>query len=237
MVKVKICGITDIDDAYSAAELGVDALGFIFYPKSQRYVTPAKVKEIIRKLPHEIVRVGVFVNHEIEEVKEIARFCGLHLIQLHGDESPEYCAQFPMSSLIKAVSCQTEEEIRELRNYPVSAILVDARDAGQYGGTGKISDWRLAVKVKEIHPLILAGGLNRENIREAIERVRPQAVDINSGVEISPGRKDPNKIREIMKIVRETDAPPPQPSPSRGEGEGEGEGDRTIFQIFNGNKG
>ncbi len=205
MVKVKICGITNISDAYRAAECGVDALGFIFYPKSQRYVVPAKAKEMIQKLPPEIIRVGVFVNHEIQEVKEIAQFCGLNLIQLHGDESPEYCAQFPMSSLIKAVFCRTEEEIRELKNYPVAAILVDARDAGHYGGTGKNSDWRLAIKVKETHPLILAGGLHRENIREAIEMVRPQAVDINSGVEISPGKKDPGKIKEIIEIVRETD--------------------------------
>ncbi len=205
MVKVKICGITNINDACTAAECGVDALGFIFYPKSQRYVAPAKAKEMNQKLPSEIIRVGVFVNHEIQEVKEIAQFCGLNLIQLHGDESPEYCAQFPISSLIKAVFCQTEKEIQALRNYPVAAILMDARDAGHYGGTGKNSDWRLAIKVKETHALILAGGLNRENIREAIETVRPQAVDINSGVETSPGKKDPNKIREIMKIVRETD--------------------------------
>ena len=205
MVKVKICGITNIGDAYSAAECGVDALGFIFYPKSQRYIAPAKAKEMIQKLSPEIIRVGVFVNQEIHAVKEIVSFCGLHLIQLHGDESPEYCGQFPMSTLIKAVSCQTEKEIQELKNYPVAAILVDAREAGHYGGTGKNSDWRLAIKVKEKHPLILAGGLNRENIREAIERVRPQAVDINSGVETSPGKKDPHKIREIMEIIRATD--------------------------------
>ena len=138
MVKVKICGVTNIGDAYSAAECGVDALGFIFYPKSQRYVAPAKAKEMIQKLPSEIIRVGVFVNHEIQEVKEIAQFCGLNLIQLHGDESPEYCSQFPMSSLIKAVFCRTEEGIRELKNYPVAAILMDARDAGIFGGRGKI---------------------------------------------------------------------------------------------------
>jgi phosphoribosylanthranilate isomerase len=205
MIRVKICGITHIGDAYMAAESGADALGFIFYPKSQRYVAPAKAKEIIQKVPCEIITVGVFVNHEIQEVKEIAQFCSLNMIQLHGDESPEYCAQFPMSSLIKAVSCQTEKEIQELKNYPVAAILMDAREAGHYGGTGKNSYWRLAIKVKETHPLILAGGLNRENIREAIERVRPQAVDINSGVEISPGKKDPHKIREIMEIIRSTD--------------------------------
>jgi phosphoribosylanthranilate isomerase len=205
MVEIKICGITNISDAFIAAECGADALGFIFYPQSQRYVVPAKAKEIIQKLPCEISKVGVFVNHEIEEVKEIAQFCGLDLIQLHGDEPPEYCAQFPMSSLIKAVSCQTEEEVRELRNYPVGAVLMDARDSGHFGGTGKISDWRLAIMVKEGHPLILAGGLNKENIRKAVETVRPQAVDINSGVEISPGKKDPRKITEIVRMVREID--------------------------------
>jgi phosphoribosylanthranilate isomerase len=205
MVEVKICGITNISDAYFAAEYGVDALGFIFYPKSQRYVVPERAKEIIQKLPREIIKVGVFVSHEIHEVKEIVKFCGLNLIQLHGDEPPEYCNQFPISSLIKAVSPRIEEDIQKLKNYPVRAILVDAWGPGHYGGTGKNSDWRLAIKIKEIHPLILAGGLNNGNIRKAIETVRPQAVDINSGVEISPGNKDPDKLREIIEIVRETD--------------------------------
>jgi phosphoribosylanthranilate isomerase len=204
MVEVKICGIANINDAYIAIKYGADALGFIFYPKSQRYVAPAKAKEIIQELPYEIVKVGVFVNQEIHKVKEIAKFCSLNLIQLHGDESPEYCAQFPKSSLIKAVSCRLEEDIRKLRNYSVRAILVDGREQGNYGGTGQNSDWRLAIKVKEMHSLILAGGLNKENIRKAIETVRPQAVDINSGVEISPGKKDPEKIKEIIAILHET---------------------------------
>jgi len=205
MVEVKICGITNISDAYMAVECGAEALGFIFYPKSQRYVVPEKAKEIIQKLPYKIIKVGVFVNQEIQEVKEIAKFCGLNLIQLHGDESHEYCSQFPISSLIKAVSPRVEEDIRKLKYYSVRAFLVDEREPGHYGGTGKNSDWRLAIKVKEAYPLILAGGLNKENIREAIETVRPQAVDINSGVEISPGKKDHNKIREVIEIVRETD--------------------------------
>jgi len=205
MVEVKICGITNISDAYIAVECGAEALGFIFYPKSQRYVVPEKAKEIIQKLPYKIIKVGVFVNQEIQEVKEIAKFCGLNLIQLHGDESPEYCSQFPTSSLIKAVSPRGEEDIRKLKNYSVRAFLVDEREPGHYGGTGKNSDWKLAIKVKETHPLILAGGLNKENIREAIKTVGPQAVDINSGVEILPGKKDHNKIRKIIEIVRETD--------------------------------
>ena len=205
MVKVKICGVTNISDAYSAAECGVDALGFIFYPKSQRYIQPEKAKEMIQRLPCEVIQTGVFVNQEIQEVKEIAKFCDLSLIQLHGDESPQYCSQFPISSLIKAVSLRTEEDLLSLKNYPVGAVLVDAYEPGCYGGTGRISNWRLAIKVKETHPLILAGGLNTENIREAIETVRPQAVDINSGVEISPGKKDHNKMGKIIRIIRDVE--------------------------------
>jgi phosphoribosylanthranilate isomerase len=203
MINVKICGITNISDARVAVESGADALGFNFYPKSKRYVLAEKAREIIQKLPGEVTRVGVFVNQEIWEVKEIARFCDLNLIQLHGDESPQYCSQFPTSSLIKAVSPRTEKDIFKLKDYPVRAILVDAYEPGCFGGTGKISDWKLAIRIKETHPLILAGGLNAENIRQAIEAVRPHAVDINSGVEISPGRKDHDKMREIIGIVRE----------------------------------
>jgi phosphoribosylanthranilate isomerase len=167
-------------------------------------ITPERAKEIIQKIPGSIGRVGVFVNQEIQAVKEIVSFCGFHLIQLHGDESPQYCAQFPNSSLIKAVSLWPEE-IQRLENYAVRAILVDAHEPGYYGGTGKNSDWVLASKVKETHPLILAGGLKKENIKRAIETVGPHAVDINSGVETSPRKKDPHKIREIMEIIRATD--------------------------------
>ncbi len=205
MIRVKICGITNIGDAYWAAEFGADALGFIFYPKSPRYIAPEKVRGIIQKIPGSMGRVGVFVNQEIQAVKEIMSFCGLRLIQLHGDESPQYCARFPRSALIKTVSVCTEEEVRKLENYPVRTILVDARKPGCYGGTGKNSDWTLAMKVKGKHPLILAGGLNKENIKRAIETVKPCAVDINSGVETSPGKKDPHKIREIMEIIRAAD--------------------------------
>jgi phosphoribosylanthranilate isomerase len=205
MVEIKICGITNINDAYVAIKCGADALGFIFYSKSQRYVMPERAKEIIQKLPYEIIKVGVFVNHEIHEVKEIAKFCGLNLIQLHGDETPEYCDHFQTSSLIKAVSLRAKEDIQKLNGYCVKAILVDAREPGHYGGTGKNSDWSLAKKLKEAYPLILAGGLHRGNIRKAIETVRPQAVDINSGVEISPGKKDLQRVKEIIAMVRETD--------------------------------
>lgn len=205
VARVKICGITNVSDAYAAVECGANALGFIFYQKSQRYVSPKKAKEMIERLPWAMIKVGVFVNQEVEEVKEITNYCGLNLVQLHGDESPQYCSQFPVSSLIKAVSPRTEKDVLKLKKYHVRAILADARKPGCYGGIGKITNWRLAIKVKEIHPLILSGGLNSENIREAIETVRPQAVDVNSGVEISPGKKDPDKIRKLIEIVRDTE--------------------------------
>jgi len=202
MIEVKICGITNINDARRAVESGADALGFIFYPSSPRSISPERARGMIQKLPVGVTKVGIFVNQEVREVKETAAFCGLKLIQLHGDESPRYCSQFQASSLIKAVCPRTEQDVSSLREYSVRAVLMDHREPGRYGGTGKAPDWRLASRVNEIYPLILAGGLNKDNIGEAIEAVRPQAVDINSGVEISPGRKDYLKMREIIEIVR-----------------------------------
>lgn len=205
MIGIKICGMTNIGDALSAVESGADALGFIFYPKSKRYVRPETAKELIRKLPREVAKVGVFVNGKVREVKEISRFCGLNFVQLHGDESFRYCGRFPTASLIKAFSPRTEEDVFKLKRYSVRAILVDAHEPGTYGGTGHMSDWSLALKIKERHTLILAGGLNTENIRQAIEAVGPHGVDINSGVEKLPGKKDQKRMRTIIRIVRETE--------------------------------
>jgi phosphoribosylanthranilate isomerase len=202
MAEIKVCGITNLEDASYAAECGADALGFNFYAKSPRYVKPERAKEIIGEVPYGITKVGVFVNHDPLEVKRTVELCGLDLVQLHGDESSEYCGQFPSALLIKAFSPRGGGDLRGLSSYPVRAILVDAYDPLLYGGTGKRSDWRIAVKVKETHLLIIAGGLNTNNIREAIEVVSPHAVDINSGAESSPGRKDPEKVRKIVEIVR-----------------------------------
>lgn len=204
MTEIKICGITNLDDASFAAECGVDALGFNFFSKSPRYVAPERAKEIIERIPESITKVGVFVNHDTLEVKKIVGFCGLDLVQLHGDESSEYCRQFPRSLLIKAFSPRREADLQKVRTYPVRAILVDAYDPLRYGGTGKRSDWGIAVKVKKTHLLIIAGGLSADDIQEVIEIVSPHAVDINSGVESSPGRKDPEKVRKIVEIVRRT---------------------------------
>ncbi|MEA1970827.1 MAG: phosphoribosylanthranilate isomerase, partial [Thermodesulfobacteriota bacterium] len=152
MTEIKICGMTNIEDARFAAESGVDALGFIFYPKSPRYVQPKTAWDIIRKLPPEVAKTGVFVNHDTQDIKEIMEYCGLNFIQLHGNESPEYCRYFPESVIIKALSPRTEEDLNILEEYQARAILVDTYAPEKHGGTGKISNWELAVKIKKRRP-------------------------------------------------------------------------------------
>jgi phosphoribosylanthranilate isomerase len=201
MTAIKICGITNIEDARFAAASGADAIGFIFHAPSPRYVTPERAKEIIEKLPHGITKVGVFVNMDSEEVKKIIVLCGLDMVQLHGAESPAYCRQFPRAQVIKAIALRGEDDLAQLRHYAVRAILVDAYDPKRHGGTGERADWGLAAKVKEQHPLILAGGLTMANIQEAIACVSPDAVDVNSGVESAPGKKDHIKVKEIIELV------------------------------------
>jgi phosphoribosylanthranilate isomerase len=198
---IKICGITNIEDACFAAASGADAIGFIFHAPSPRYVTPERAKEIIEKLPHGITKVGVFVNHDAKEVKKIMTLCSLDMVQLHGAESPAFCRRFPRSQVIKALALRGEDDLAQLREYPIKAMLVDAFDPQRHGGTGEKADWALAARVKELHPLILAGGLSLTNIQEAIELVSPDAVDINSGVESAPGRKDHAKVKEIIELV------------------------------------
>jgi phosphoribosylanthranilate isomerase len=143
------------------------------------------------------------VNHDVAEVKETIDFCGLDLVQLHGDESPAYCGQFPQSQVIKAFAPRTEDDLATVKKYHVKAILVDAHDPVRYGGTGEQADWRLAAKVKATHPLILAGGLSIANIQEAIEHASPHAVDINSGAELAPGKKDHQKVKAIIDLVHQ----------------------------------
>ena len=202
MTQIKICGITNIDDALCAASCGADAVGFIFHPASPRYIAPERAKEIIAALPAELVKVGVFVNREAEDVAQTVEDCGLDLIQLHGDESPEYCRRFPPERVIKAVFPRTPEDLRALVAYDVRAFLADFREAGRYGGTGKRADWVLAEMLGKTHPLILAGGLCIENIGEALAAVAPGAVDINSGCERTPGIKDHDRMKRIIGLIR-----------------------------------
>jgi phosphoribosylanthranilate isomerase len=202
MTQIKICGITSRTDALTAAGCGADALGFIFYEASPRHVTPETARMICGDLPKRVVRVGVFVNEDASKVIEIVDFCGIDLIQLHGDEPPDYCRRFPAERLIKAVAFHGDGDPAALADYAVRAILLDHREIGRYGGTGKQSDWNLAGRIKALYPLILAGGLHEGNIEEAIRTVAPDAVDLNSGVEQSPGKKDPGKIKKIVEIIR-----------------------------------
>lgn len=201
-MEIKICGITNMEDAFAAAHCGADALGFIFFRNSPRYVSPEAAKAIIADLPEEIIRVGVFVNMDAGEVDGIREFCGLDLIQLHGDETPDYCRLFPPEVLIKAVSPRSEADLRLLAAYPVRALLADYRAGSRYGGTGMPADWPLAAKMAKMRPLVLAGGLSTETVGPAIAAVAPLAVDINSGVERAPGEKDPEKMKAIVRIVR-----------------------------------
>ena len=205
MTQVKICGITNKEDALCAAGCGAAALGFIFYPPSPRYIKPVDARKIISVLSDELVKVGVFVNEKSEEIKRVMKYCALDMIQLHGDESPEFCRAFPASRVIKAVELKNDDDLNRALDYDVAALLVDSRHAGLYGGTGKKANWKLACRTKNKKPLILSGGLNEGNIAEALQMVAPAALDINSGMELSPGKKDHAKLARIFNIIQAAD--------------------------------
>jgi len=201
-VKVKVCGITSLEDALAAAGEGVDALGFNFYPPSPRYVDPETVRGIIAHLPPFVARVGLFVNvPEPREVDRIARAATVQVLQLHGDETPEYCRELSAWPLVKVLRIGEGSVPGGFERYPVSAFLLDARDENLFGGTGRTFDWGLAAQVHRLRPIILAGGLNPRNVADAIRTVRPYAVDVCSGVERSPGKKDPSELRAFMREV------------------------------------
>ncbi len=197
MVKVKICGNTTLDDTMAAVEAGADAVGFVFYAKSPRAVDPKAAAAIIARLPPFVTPVGVFVNEDLSVVRRVMRECGLPLVQLHGDESPQYCAELGRAAL-KAVRVRDRRDLERLALYQVGGIVLDAFVEGTPGGTGVTVDWTLACEAKAPVPLILAGGLTPGNVTEAIRRVRPYGVDVSSGVEASPGKKDHAKVRAFI---------------------------------------
>lgn len=205
-VRVKICGVRDLEEARAAFEFGADALGFNFWPKSPRYVTPDVARSIIEKLSPLISCIGVFVNEDSQRVIEIASGVRLDAVQLHGDELPEYCAQLRGLKLIKAFRVNEDFDLTEIKRYEISSVLLDTKVKNNYGGTGERFDWRIAVQAKRFAPIIIAGGLNAENIDEAIRFVRPMAVDVCSGVEAEPGRKDISKMREFMSAVKQANS-------------------------------
>jgi phosphoribosylanthranilate isomerase (EC 5.3.1.24) len=202
MAKIKICGITNLNDALAAVKLEVDALGFVFYPPSPRAILPDKAKRIRQEIPPFTLCVGVFVNESQEKVLNVAKECRLDALQFHGNESPEYCAFFPDFKVIKSFPLKDRSDLDIIPRYPVQAILIDAYDPRHYGGTGKKANRELAQAAKGFGPLILAGGLDETNVEEAIREVNPYAVDVSSGVELSPGIKDPAKLRRFVEMVR-----------------------------------
>lgn len=203
MVKVKICGITNLEDARQAVAAGADALGFVFYPPSPRCLDPVVAHAIIAELPPFVTCVGLFVNEQPERVLEIACSCGLDVIQLHGDETPRQC-NYPPFRVVKALRVNGQKP-EGIDDYAVSALLLDALVPGEYGGTGQLGDWQLAARLAKERTVILAGGLTPENIATAVKTVRPYAVDVSSGVESRPGRKDPRKVAAFIRSAKETD--------------------------------
>jgi len=201
MVRIKICGITNIEDALLVSKLGADALGFVF-ADSPRKIDVETVEEINSALPPLISRVGVFVNEKAETVKAIASRCRLDILQFHGSESPAYCANF-FQRVVKAFRVKDFCDLNTLNEYDVDAFLLDAFVEGKLGGTGKGFNWEIAKKAKDFgKPIILSGGLNPKNVVEAVNFVQPYAVDVSSGVEERPGKKDPGKIRSFIETCR-----------------------------------
>ena len=203
MVRVKICGVTNWSDAKLAMDAGANALGFNFYPPSPRYVTPAQGRRIVSRLPARVEAVGVFVDEPFAVVDEIARAVDLDFVQLHGNESPEMVADFAHSyRVIKAFRVRPDFRAAVLGRYgEAAAFLLDGFSRRAAGGTGKPFDWRIARQAKRYGRIILAGGLRPENVAQAILEVRPYAIDVCSGVEAKPGRKDPKRLRELMRQV------------------------------------
>jgi phosphoribosylanthranilate isomerase len=203
-IKIKICGITNYDDAKIAVSLGVDALGFIFYQKSPRYIHPIAARDIIRKLPPFVAKVGVFVDDTEETIRAVFGQCGIDTVQLHGNETPQFVQRLSCA-VIKAFAVKPGFDVSELSQYQVAGYLLDtwSDTPGLHGGSGKTFDWSIACDAAQRYPnVILAGGLNPSNIRDALENVQPYAVEFNSGVEIKPGVKNHYKMRDAVAIVK-----------------------------------
>jgi phosphoribosylanthranilate isomerase len=204
MTLIKICGITNLEDALVSIEAGAHALGFNFYHASPRYIDPVAARQIIEQIPANVLTVGVFVNEEHpSQVEKIANEAGVAALQLHGDESPDYCEALLDRFVIKALSVRSNFQPERAREYKVQAIMLDAFNENARGGTGQTIDWSMAREIRELVPrLFLAGGLSPENIAEAISVVQPYAVDACSRLEVRPGKKDHERLRAFTKAVR-----------------------------------
>lgn len=205
MTKIKVCGIKSKADAWMCLEIGVDALGFVFVNESPRKIEPQEAQKIINDLPPFVISVGVFTNRVKDEVEEIANLCKLDILQFHGDESPEYCASFNRK-VIKAFRIRSSDDINRLVEYKVPAYLLDSYEEERLGGTGRTFEWSLAAEATKYGHIVLAGGLTPENVNRAISIVRPYAVDISSGIEDTPGKKNKVKLAEFIRQVQNADS-------------------------------
>ncbi len=201
-VTVKICGITSVEDAQAVEQAGADAVGLMFYEGSPRHIALEQAKAIVDSLSNTIVRVGVFVNSEESFVRQAMEICTLNMLQFHGDETPEYCARFEIMTL-KAIRVSDESSLKEMERYSADGFLLDAFSENSLGGTGETFNWELAKRAtKSGRPIFLAGGLTSENVAEAVKAVRPFAVDVSSGVESEPGKKDAAKVRAFVAAAK-----------------------------------
>ena len=201
---IKICGITNLDDANAAVDAGADALGFMFYRSSKRFIEVSVARSLVEQLPARIAKAGVFVNPTDAEVHEVIAATGIDTLQFHGEETPEFCSRFRPLRIWKAFRMESAESLRVVRRFPeADAWLLDSHVAGNHGGTGHGFDWDLAITAKlKGRPVILAGGLNPDNVAAAVAHVQPFGIDVSSGVESSPGKKDHGKIAAFIAAAR-----------------------------------
>lgn len=201
MIRVKICGITTIEDALFCIAEGVCALGFNFYLKSPRYIDPLKANEIIRQLPPFVSAVGLFVNEDINSVENIIKLSGIDTVQFHGDETADYCRHFKGIRIIKAFRIKKKDDMKIIFGYDVNGYLLDSYHPRLYGGTGLAFSWDILKSLSNKDRIIVAGGIKPDNVANLLQNVTPYGIDICSGVEKKPGLKDKTKIKEMMKIV------------------------------------
>jgi len=204
LVKVKICGITNLEDAQASIEAGCDGLGFVFYKKSRRYINPKKTKEILQKISPLVKKIGVFVNEKEVKIRNITEELKLDMLQFHGDESPDFCKRFKGYKVIKAFRIKDKSSLKSFKKYDAWGSLFDSYQKGIFGGTGKKFDWKivksLGVGRKNI---FISGGLNTRNVKKVIQTLHPDWVDVSSSVEIRPGKKDIKKVKRFIKTVKD----------------------------------
>jgi len=210
MIPTKICGITNLEDARLAVDLGASAIGFIFYPPSPRFIEPSEAKVIIQSVGDRVCTVGVFVNNDVETINWISREVGLDMVQLSGDEAPEDLRGITLP-IIKTLHVDGEFDVAVAVNYPAHAVLLDSKLPGRYGGTGQTWSWDGVELAQISKPVVLSGGLNPDNVSKAIKCTAPSAIDISSGVETAPGKKSPAKLRALFKILADHEGTNEQP--------------------------